>query len=573
MNQPPLVTQYGQRVTPIANKIPHTIQNDNAKTEIYRLTDFLRYYKRYRKLTAGLCCYGGQGKSAWMNRAQLFKNNILKYCNGIDIESEYQGCIRKEVQDLIQPLDLVVKINSSRRNSDFDMLKRDGSQMRSSLKDLEERLSQKKISYGDSSVDLVRPDRRPLLEVAKLLWNYVQQKLQLKEKCQDHDLTLTAGECAIRIGGNFTKRQQNKDHPMFDTQNITYEWFNDSAKLCFCIQDPEIQNYLFINNQSLEKIKTSLILDSLTERIQLWISMETEEKLYLTQTMDPDQTLTQCYLKELGFNLSMVKSEKSKDFLCEYQAQMSTTLYSAIKEYAQNVDRFVGKEIVIDSKNGYALDHDDDIERGLKKYYKTLKRELRGAAKRLKLKKSNLDHFIGLNKHPKAKAEIIQVQENKIKSPKGEKNGNYDHKSKSFGHLSKNLNLKHQDDLKKQKLANKEAINNKGRSRKTRGSRKNKPGIIMTTSKAMTSRSFVEEENHIWEGESLQIFAEDDSFITEKEASEIVDSDFGGPRFAEPQGKNLIDQARKSRPGEWAPEDFQVGAGDWRNSFKSFGAN
>jgi hypothetical protein len=62
--------------------------------------------------------------------------------------------------------------------------------------------------------------------------------------------------------------------------------------------------------------------------------METEEKLYLTQTMDPEQTLTQCYLKELGFNLSMIKTEKAKDFLCEYQAQMSTTLYSAIKEYA-----------------------------------------------------------------------------------------------------------------------------------------------------------------------------------------------------------------------------------------------
>lgn len=59
MNQPPFVTQYGQRVTPSANKIPHTIQNDNAKTEIYRLSEFLRYYKRYRKLTAGLCCNGG----------------------------------------------------------------------------------------------------------------------------------------------------------------------------------------------------------------------------------------------------------------------------------------------------------------------------------------------------------------------------------------------------------------------------------------------------------------------------------------------------------------------------------
>ncbi len=189
---------------------------------------------------------------------------------------------------------------------------------------------------------------------------------------------------------------------------------------------------------------------------------------------------------------------------------------------------------MIDSKNGYALDHDDDMERGLKKYYKTLKRELRGAAKRLKLKKSNLDHFIGLNKHPKAKAEIIQVQENKIKSPKGEKSGNYDHKSKNFGHLSKNLNMKLQDDLKKRKLANKEEMNNKGGPRKTRGSRKSKSGIIMSSFKTETSRSFGEEVDHVWEGESLHILGKNDSFMTEKEASEIVDSDFGGPRFAQP---------------------------------------
>jgi hypothetical protein len=220
------------------------------------------------------------------------------------------------------------------------------------------------------------------------------------------------------------------------------------------------------------------------------------------------------------------------------------------------VDRFVGKEIVIDSKNGYALDHDDDMERGLKKYYKTLKRELRGAAKRVKLKKSYLDHFIGLNKHPKAKAEIIQVQENKIKSPKGEKNGNYDHKSKNFGHLSKNLHLKHQDDLKKQKLANKEAMNNKGGSRKTRGSKKSKSGIIMSTSKTMKSRGFVEEVGHVWEGESVHIFAEDDKFMTEKEASEIGDSDFRGPRFADPQGENMINQIRESRPGDEGPGEF-----------------
>jgi hypothetical protein len=54
---------------------------------------------------------------------------------------------------------------------------------------------------------------------------------------------------------------------MFDTQKITDEWFNDSAKLCYCIEDPEIQNSLFIKNQGLERIKTSIILDSLTERI------------------------------------------------------------------------------------------------------------------------------------------------------------------------------------------------------------------------------------------------------------------------------------------------------------------
>ena len=360
---------------------------------------------------------------------------------------------------------------------------------------------------------------------------------------------------------------------MFDTQKITDEWFNDSAKLCYCIEDPEIQNSLFIKNQGLERIKTSIILDSLTERIQLWMSMETEEKLYLTQTMDPEQTLTQCYLKELGFNLSMIKTEKAKDFLCEYQAQMSTTLYSAIKEYAQNVDRFVGKEIVIDSKNGYAQDDNDDMQQGLKKYYKTLKRELRGAAKRVKLKKSYLDHFIGLNKCPKAKAELGKVQENKIKSPKGENNANYDHKSKNFSHLSKKLNRRQQEDLKKQKLANEKARNYKGGSTKTRRSRKGKRGIIMSTSKTMTSKSFVQEMDHNQGGESVQSFVEGHMFMTEKEASEIGDSGVGGPRFADPQGEDMVRQTRESRPGDGGPGEFQIGPGDGRNSFASFGAN
>jgi hypothetical protein len=83
------VTQYGQRVTPSANEIPYTIQNDNSKTEIDRLTHLLGSYKRYRKLTAGLCCNEGKGTGALINRAELFKNNISKYCNGIDIESEF----------------------------------------------------------------------------------------------------------------------------------------------------------------------------------------------------------------------------------------------------------------------------------------------------------------------------------------------------------------------------------------------------------------------------------------------------------------------------------------------------
>jgi hypothetical protein len=65
----------------------------------------------------------------------------------------------------------------------LDELKGNGSKRRSSLEDLKERLSQQKISFGESNVGLARPQGKPIEEVAKLLWNYVQQKLQLREKC------------------------------------------------------------------------------------------------------------------------------------------------------------------------------------------------------------------------------------------------------------------------------------------------------------------------------------------------------------------------------------------------------
>jgi len=228
------------------------------------------------------------------------------------------------------------------------------------------------------------------------------------------------------------------------------------------------------------------------------------------------------------------------------------------------VDRFIGKDFVLDSNNGLVLDHNEDMEKKLKKYYKELKGELRSVAKRVKLKKSYLDNFIGLNKFPKAKDEKVQVTKGGIRSPKSEK-GNYDHRSRTIGHSLRKLNRKQQADLKKKNFGGVGAMSSRGGSRKSANSRKvSRHGSLM-------GGSFVNDLGNFGENESVYSFAKDDRFLTEKEATEIGSSEGGGQYQDGVLGESMIHEIEKSKAGNGRLVNFENAID--KDSFTSFGVN